>query len=380
MAREREKTEKRSAIERIAQGIAPSVWLYSSDMAKVILDDFAEREKHPYLVIQHTNNEVFYYHRESPPGPEWLYQFRIFELRTLEVPVVYKNETIATIRTTYVSNLSVQYFVIVSLTVLLALLLILGRRTMIVTLSRTQTRADLEEAQLRLVGNDRLLFFSHMATKLAHEFNTPLGIIITAQSFLSDQGSGVMDTEDGRQTLRMIGNAAHRMKGLIKRMQDTVPDSSSEEISTVNISSLITGLIMNVREDNDNITVNIPDNLEWLSRIGIITLVIEELIKNASQHGRDTNGILTLTINSRIEEGMLKLEFTDAGAGISSRIEGQLYAPFISTQPGQPGSGLGLYLARNFTIHRLEGTINHETSENGGTRFCVILPNLSPEK
>jgi hypothetical protein len=181
---EREVSNKKTVLEGIAAGIAPSIWGYYNEMAAIILDDFVLREGHPYLVILQSDGEVFYYHRTPPPGKAWLYRAGIKKVRSLELPVIHEDFPIAVVRTDYVSSQTLRNFTLTLLMVMGSILAILVRRIIIVSLARSIALKDLEVAQNRLVTNDRVVFFSLLSMKLAHEFNTPLGNIVTAQSFL----------------------------------------------------------------------------------------------------------------------------------------------------------------------------------------------------
>lgn len=372
--KDKESSEKKAVLEGIARSIAPSVWGYYSDTATILLDDFVERERHPYLVILQSSGDVFYYHRESPPGEPWYYRLGILNIRSLELPVIHDDFPIAVVRTDYVSSQTVKNLTLILLAVLAGLLAVLIRRIVIVSVSRSRALIELKETQRRLVDSDRVEFFNLLSMKLAHEFNTPLGIIVTAQSFLSGNDISHLRNDEGQKMLTLIGDAANRMKALIRRMQDSVPDKEPEEIQVLNIRELITGVIMVIRRDNDDIEIEIPEGLNWPVRQKALNLVLEELIRNASLHGRSEDGKLSLNVSCNLNDLFLQLVFEDGGSGIPEHLENQIFSPFSTVGRMQRGTGLGLYLARNYAVELLQGDLVYTPGLENGSNFCLTIP------
>ena len=343
-------------------------------MAAIILDDFVIREGHPYLVILQSDGEVFYYHRTPPPGKAWLYRAGIKKIRSLELPVIHEDFPIAVVRTDYVSSQTLRNFTLTLLMVMGGILAFLVRRVIIVSLVRSKALEDLEAVQSQLVTNDRVVFFSLLSMKLAHEFNTPLGIIITAQSFLAGNDVSFLGTGEGRKMLNMIGDAAIRMKSLIKRMQDSVPNQLKEELVETNIYETATEIVMTIHQEADEVRIDIPEDLTWKLRKKALTLIFEELINNASQHGRSSDRKLRLKISGNVESRGLVILIEDGGSGIPEHMEVHVFSPFTTARSMQTGSGLGLYLAMNYSAEFLNGTLIYATGGNGGARFTLTIP------
>lgn len=373
-SREKEESEKIAVLEGIASGLAPSVWGYFDEMAKTILDDFVLREQHPYLVIFQSNGDVFYYHRVSPPGKLWLYRTGIKTLRSLELPIYHEDFPIAVVRTDYVSSNTIRNLTLALVMTLAALSAILIRRIVIVSVLRSRALTELKEAQKRIVSNDRVLFFSLLSMKLAHEFNTPLGIIITAQSFLAENNPGSLSDIESRKMLNLIGDSAKKMKNLIRRMQVSVPESGEEELSLTSVKNAIAGVVIALKKDGDEISLDVPETLTWNLRKNALTLVLEELANNASRHGRRDDGKLELTISVTVDNSVLVIVLKDCGKGIPEHMENLVFSPFTTAQPMQKGSGLGLYLAMNYTVKFLDGSLSYVSRESGGAEFILKIP------
>jgi two-component system sensor histidine kinase TctE len=83
-------------------------------------------------------------------------------------------------------------------------------------------------------------------------------------------------------------------------------------------------------------------------------------------------GFPELTISLQQHKGDAILVFHDNGPGIPHGMEEKLFEPFfrgdIESKKSVPGSGLGLYLAREY-IHRSGGRI---TLGNAATGGCIV--------
>jgi len=99
------------------------------------------------------------------------------------------------------------------------------------------------------------------------------------------------------------------------------------------------------------------------------------LISNAV-HAMNQKG--TLTLSSKIENGLLKVIIGDNGPGIPPDIQGRIFEPFFTTKRFGEGLGLGLDICRRIVdAHR--GTIDFE-SNPGNTQFIVSLPLGGPSE
>ena len=63
----------------------------------------------------------------------------------------------------------------------------------------------------------------------------------------------------------------------------------------------------------------------------------------------------------------------DTGYGIPDEVQPQIFEPFFSTKEALGGVGLGLAVVYGI-VQRHEGTIEVDSSGDGGTTFRVRLP------
>jgi len=114
----------------------------------------------------------------------------------------------------------------------------------------------------------------------------------------------------------------------------------------------------------------IEDGVRILGDIEVLIRVWESLIDNSMKYGHA--GTLELTISLQKHKDDAVLEFLDNGPGIPEGMEEKLFEPFfrgdIESKKSVPGSGLGLYLAREF-VRRSGGQIALGNAAEGG---CIV--------
>lgn len=111
-----------------------------------------------------------------------------------------------------------------------------------------------------------------------------------------------------------------------------------------------------------------PDMPEVLADEGQIKQVFMNLIKNAGEAMPDGG---TLTVRTRREGEMLRIEVSDTGCGISPENQARLFNEFFTTK--ERGYGLGLHIVHTI-VERHGGTIEVESQEGHGTTFIIHLP------
>jgi signal transduction histidine kinase len=109
-----------------------------------------------------------------------------------------------------------------------------------------------------------------------------------------------------------------------------------------------------------------------------LEIVIGNLIDNALKYS-PAGGEITVQLSTAGKQALLKVK--DAGIGIAPQDMDRLFIRFnrLSPQPDVPGTGLGLYLARE--LARLHGgDIVAVSSLGEGSEFTLSLPLESSKK
>ncbi|MFQ5697414.1 MAG: sensor histidine kinase [Myxococcota bacterium] len=215
--------------------------------------------------------------------------------------------------------------------------------------------------------------------KVSHELRTPMNSILERLvSILSTEHETL--AESSREALRGAlddGNGILRTLENLRDLWRLKRGQVSPELQDVHLYDVIDEAIFNVRDRlrPDVILekrlpvdlVEIRTDLALLSQI--LFLILDNAVKFTPQ-GR-------VSLEATLEEGLLLVDVTDTGIGISAEDRERIFDEFfqVDRDRGGPyrGAGLGLALVRAL-LERLGGAISVSSEIGRGSRFSFTLP------
>ena len=102
--------------------------------------------------------------------------------------------------------------------------------------------------------------------------------------------------------------------------------------------------------------------------------IIKNLIENSIIYATPESSAF-VKVHVTYQENVLKIEVSDNGRGIDSRIQSKVFNMFFRGTEKSKGSGLGLYIVKN-AVEKLNGSIQLTSKLNEGTKFSVYIPYL----
>ncbi|WP_432468852.1 ATP-binding protein [Agarivorans sp. Z349TD_8] len=258
----------------------------------------------------------------------------------------------------------------------------------------------LKNAQQSLVEAEKMASLGGLVAGVAHEINTPIGISVTAASYLQEQGKQLeKNIETGKlsrrymeelisnlqQSTELLLNNLRRASDLISSFKQVAVDQSSEACYTFNlnenVNQVITSLGHKIRRSGCTIKVDCPSDLELYSFPGSFTQIYSNLILNSIKHGfEEWDGEKQINIHIYREGEQLHLDYQDTGRGVESSIVNRIFDPFVTSKRGQGGSGLGTHIVYNLVVQLLKGHISFDSKENEGVKFFIRLPYQSQKQ
>lgn len=233
---------------------------------------------------------------------------------------------------------------------------------------------------------------TEMVCGVAHEINTPLGIIRTAASIVSgsveeqaDSGIDEDFLEDLNDSSKMIESNVKRLGELVERFKSVAVSQSPEKSAEGRISDPIEKAIDRVRVSNTGLIINKileldPGSDEWLGYPQRLEEVVFQLLENAAQHGYDgKGGMIELRLRGRVLDAKTRysLEVTDFGKGIAPDEQSRIFDAFFTTSRITRSTGLGLAMVKSITEDALGGKIRLKSNPGSGSTFTVDFQSLS---
>ncbi len=251
----------------------------------------------------------------------------------------------------------------------------------------------LHKTQDKLVQAEKMAALGELVAGVAHEINTPIGIGVTAASFLDKKTeelekkyrSGNLKKSELESHLAILKDISstilinmERAGELIKSFKQIAVDQSSEKIRTFNLSSYIEGVLLSLKpkfkDTNHTITTRCPEKIEIRSFPSAFYQIISNLILNSLIHGFKNmdKGRIDMVFN--LKDNYLNFKYKDNGAGMTQDQRMKIFDPFYTTMRGQGGTGLGMSIVFNLITQTLNGTIECKSSEGKGAEFMIRIP------
>ena len=241
---------------------------------------------------------------------------------------------------------------------------------------------------------------SQMVAGVAHEINTPLGIITNAASLLSEKltqmaipasakDTGSKATQTALlQAAKLIQSNAARTANLVETFKKLSARNITSRKEQVDIASLTeeTMELYRLQARKSKLQLEMVDDLGQRERIwdGFpekYTQVILNLLTNIDRYAYPggVGGEVVVKVSQQTTPGK-KTQFCvvvqDFGGGIPKEDLPKVFDAFFTTGRALGGTGLGLAIVHNLITSALHGTISITSEPGQGTRVEIQLPKI----
>ncbi len=235
---------------------------------------------------------------------------------------------------------------------------------------RTQSEARISDLHAELMHVSRLSAMGEMAAGLAHELNQPLTAIV---NFLGAAGHYLDKAEptQARDLFRMASAEALRAGEIIRRLRSFVSNHATnvqEEPVQEVVEEAVALALAGSSQRDVNVVVTVDEDAHTMLADRVhIQQVLVNLVRNAVEALRQcpSEQPKILIRAGRISE-MVEISVEDNGPGLSEKIIGRLYEPFVSTK--DDGMGVGLFICRRI-IEGHGGELHAANNSAGGATF-----------
>lgn len=273
----------------------------------------------------------------------------------------------------------------------------------------------LQQAQSKLVQQEKLAGVGQLAAGVAHEINNPLGFVSSNFSMLQryverlcelieayknaleqaeveeavqEIAAGIREKEKSAKLELMLEDlpelfeetkdGIERIGKIVKALRVFSRVDSLEQFGEYDLNSgLDTTLI--VARNEIKYVAKIEKKLAPLPMIQAIGSQINQVLLNflvnAAQaiqsEGREGQGLIRIQTSQ--EDGWVRCSIYNDGPPIPENIRHRLFEPFFTTKPVGKGTGLGLSISYEIIVQKHHGEIFF-TSGEGGTEFVLRLP------
>lgn len=251
----------------------------------------------------------------------------------------------------------------------------------------------LEKTRDQLVQSEKMAALGELVAGVAHEINTPVGVGVTAASFLDAKTSEVKkiyeagelkrsELENYLQTVEEVSNSIlinmERAAELVSSFKQVAVDQSSENRRQFNLREYINEILLSLRprykKTEHTIEVFCEADIELNSFPGAFSQILSNLIMNSLVHGFREMEKGTITVNISRQEKNILFVYRDNGRGMGPEEREKVFDPFYTTMRGKGGTGLGMSIVFNLITQTLKGGIECESSPGNGVVFTMTFP------
>lgn len=222
-------------------------------------------------------------------------------------------------------------------------------------------------------ANEELRQFAQLTT---HDLKTPLATVANLCDEAVDEFGDQMP-DDARRLIEAARQSTFRMSGLIDELlAAALRSGSSDAVTEVDVGKVVDGVLDRLRPQiaDKRIEIVLPGTWPrtWTHAVRFGEALFN-VLSNAVKFVGERGG----RIEVRAEETpqTLRVSVCDNGPGIPAEELERIFVPFrrLPEHRSRPGSGLGLYFAKNL-VETMGGRIRAESVVGRGSTFHIDLP------
>lgn len=229
-----------------------------------------------------------------------------------------------------------------------------------------------QEQELQLGRQQRVVGLATLAAGVAHELATPLSTIAVASHELRVTAGQFCQSKSCLADSALIRQEVDRCRAIIDRLSAPRAGEGGRRVlgfDAAALQAMLSGYLP--AASFGRLIIDCPQRVDVeVDEVGFFQS-LAALIKNGCD-ADSSGGPVRLAV--REEEGMARFEVCDAGCGIPADVLQRLGDPFVTTKEPGRGIGLGLYLVHLFCyLH--EASVRFLPRTDGpGTRVLLDLP------
>ncbi len=254
------------------------------------------------------------------------------------------------------------------------------------------------EVQSQLIELEKMAALGTMMSSLTHEINTPIGVSLTAASFLADMQENCIEKLAGDQLKRselvnclnesveasqIIQRNMQRAVELIKTFKRLSVDQDSEDVRSFLLCDYVYEVLLSLKprlkHTPHKFCIDIDCDLQIQSNPGALSQLLINLIMNSAHHAFNDGMVGHITIQAKLENQAnnsknLVIKYKDNGKGMDHQTIENIYKPFFSLARESDGCGLGMHICNNIVMKVLKGTIDCQSEMGKGVEFTIVIP------
>jgi signal transduction histidine kinase len=241
---------------------------------------------------------------------------------------------------------------------------------------------ELKIASEMLIDAEKRNTVSMLVAGVAHEINTPVGVVLTSSSFIESaiielnkkfDENELMKSDfekffqGAHDSFQIINYNINRASELIQNFKNISSNQFTDEKQLININKYINQIVSSISPQfkNTDISLNVDcENFELETYPDVISAIVINVVINGLQHGFNygkKSGYIDVLCKK--EDDSCVITISNDGAIIPEKDMDKIFQPFYTTKRMSGNSGIGLNIVYNIIKDKLEGDIDVESSD-----------------
>ncbi len=258
---------------------------------------------------------------------------------------------------------------------------------------------QLQSVKDSLVQAEKMASLGELVAGVAHEINTPIGVSLSAASYLSEQIEQFDRTvalqqvrktdltamvQNTREASGIILRNMERAAELVRSFKQVAADQTSESRRSFDLAEAIQDILFSLgpsfKHSNVRLQHRVQEGVAMDCFPGALAQIISNLVLNSLLHAYEqgNEGAIDVAADQNVSGDEVIISVSDDGKGIAPHNLSRIFDPFFTTRRNQGGTGLGLHIVHNLVHGSLCGTIRVNSVLGKGTRFEVRIPRVTP--
>lgn len=239
--------------------------------------------------------------------------------------------------------------------------------------------SEKKQMEAKIFQQDRLATVGLLASGLAHEIGTPLGVVRGRAELILQK----KELEAGvRRNLDIIIQQIDRVSKFISSLLNLSRDRETSKGCCVLKDVIDESLLLlnpKLKTIHADAAISVPSDLVAGIECGPLEQVLLNLFMNSIHSMTDANKAGRteghhLRISSEVTDTSVRLFVSDTGMGINAKTKANLFRPFYTTKAQGEGTGLGLSISSQLLADCGGSLELYDTQEGQGSTFLIELP------
>lgn len=253
--------------------------------------------------------------------------------------------------------------------------------------------SELHQAQQRLIEEERFANMGRLIARVSHHLNTPLGVAITAVTYMERQAQEFLDsfsdkalniedvtnhTQSQIKASDLLKKSLDQAIDMIKSFRKLQIDINQRDLQSIDVKIFLHKDYLTIWDkklpEYIKIVLECSDNVKLYTYREVLLLILNHLTENSIAHGfaNHQDGIIRISVIKK--NGGVEIIYSDSGIGIAIEDTERVFEPFFSSDGHFNKSGIGLNIVYNAVVGNLSGTIKYHGNKESGVCYTIFLP------